>query len=255
MSTDIFDLTGEVALVTGASRGLGRSFATTLAKAGAKVALAARSTDDLKALAGEIKAAGGEAVAVRMDVTDSVSVEAAVAEAETALGPITVLVNNSGVATTASVLDQDEADWDSVIDVNLKGVWLVARAVGKRMAERGEGGSIINIASIASVKVLGRLAAYCASKAAVAQLTKSMAVELARQNIRVNAIAPGYIETDMNRDFFHSPAGQTMIKQIPQRRLGQPEDLDGVLLLLASPKASAFMTGSLLVVDGGHSIG
>lgn len=253
MSDTIFDLTGEVAFVTGASRGLGRHFATTLARAGAKVALAARSIDDLKTLADEIGAAGGEAVAVRLDVTDSASVEAAVTEAEAALGPITVLVNNSGVATTAAVLDQDEADWDKVIDVNLKGVWLVARAVGRRMAERG-GGSIINIASIASVKVLGKLAAYCASKAAVAQLTRSMAVELARRNIRVNAIAPGYIETDMNRDFFHSPAGEAMIKAIPQRRLGQPEDLDGVLLLLAS-KASAFMTGSLLVVDGGHSIG
>lgn len=254
MSNDTFDMTGEVVLVTGASRGLGQHFAHTLAGAGAKVALAARSLDSLRGVADEIMAKGGTAAPFALDVTDAASIRNAVEAAEERLGPVSVVINNSGVATTQPVLKMEERDWDAVMDVNLKGVWLVAREVGRRMVDRGQGGNIVNIASIASVKVLGRLAAYCASKAGVAQLTRSMAVELARHDIRVNALAPGYIETDMNRDFFASPAGETLIKQIPQRRIGQPEDLDGALLLLAS-QASRFMTGSMIVVDGGHAAG
>jgi NAD(P)-dependent dehydrogenase (short-subunit alcohol dehydrogenase family) len=248
-----FRLDGLTALVTGASGGLGRHFAEVLAGAGARVAIAARRMDRVAEAVAEIEAAGGRALGVEMDVTDAASVEAAFALVEDEADTVTVLVNNAGIAVTKPFLEYDEADWDRVVDTNLRGAWLVAREAARRMAEAGDGGVIVNIASILGIGVAGGVVAYAASKAGLIQLTKAMALELARHRIRVNAIAPGYIETDINRDFFASPAGQTLIKRIPQRRLGQPGDLDGVLLLLASG-ASAYMTGSVVAVDGGHLV-
>lgn len=249
-----FDLHGRVALVTGASSGLGRHFASTLARAGAAVALAARRADALDALAAEVVANGGRAVAVPMDVTDAASVEAGIRMAEQAIGPVDVLVNNAGIAVTKPLLEQTEADWDRVIDTDLKGAWLVAQAVARRMMQRGQGGAIVNIASILAARAVAQVPAYSAAKAGLVQLTRVMAVELARQGIRVNAMAPGYIETEINREFLQSEAGGRLIARIPQRRAGVPHDLDGALLLLASD-AGRYMTGTLITVDGGHSLG
>ncbi len=246
-----FDLSGRTALVTGASSGLGRHFALTLARAGAKVAVAARRADKLEELSREIEAFGSQAAAVSLDVTNPDSVAGAVGAAAERLGPIGILVNNAGVALTKGVLEASESDWDQILDTNLKGAWLVAQAAARHMAEHKQGGSIVNIASITGLRVAGQVSAYATSKAALLHLTRSMALELARHKIRVNAIAPGYIATELNQDFFASPAGEALIKRIPQRRLGQPEELDGALLLLAS-NASSYMTGSTIVVDGGH---
>ena len=251
MDTKLFDLSGRTALVTGASSGLGRHFALTLARAGARVALAARRADKLEDLRREIEGAGGQAAAVSLDVTDAAGVTTAIGDAAARLGPVRVLVNNAGVAVSKGVLEASEADWDQVVDTNLKGAWLVAQAAARHMAEHKEGGSIVNIASITGLRVAGQVAAYATSKAALLHLTRSMALELARHKIRVNAIAPGYIATELNQDFFASPAGEALVKRIPQRRLGRPEELDGALLLLASD-ASSYMTGSTIVVDGGH---
>lgn len=251
----MLDISGRCALVTGASRGLGRHFALTLAKAGAKVALAARNVDLLNQVAEEIAETGGEAIVVTLDVTDSTSVGNAIDMAEKELGALDILVNNSGVAITKPALDMSEDEWDTVIDTDLKGAWLMARDAAARMARRGAGGKIVNIASIGGLIALGQLSSYCAAKAGLIHLTHALAAELARHDIQVNAIAPGYIETDMNRAFFASESGKKLIdREIPQRRLGQPADLDGALLVLASD-ASRFMTGSVIVVDGGHSLG
>ena len=249
----LFDLTGKTALVTGASSGLGRHFAACLALAGASVVVAARRMDLLESLANELTAQGGKAAAARLDVTDAASVKAALDVCEAKFGGIDVLVNNSGVIAAASVLDQREAEWDFVLDTNLKGCFLVAAEAGRRMRAAKHPGSIINIASILGLRQAAQVAAYSTSKAALIQLTKSMALELARYGIRVNAIAPGYIETDLNRDFFATPAGEALIKRIPQRQLGQPQDLDGALLLLASG-SSRYMTGAVIEVDGGHLV-
>ena len=251
-SPSVFDLTGQRAIVTGASRGLGRHFALTLALAGAEVVLAARGIDRLKAAVKEIEGFGGCAVAIQVDVTDGKSVRACVETAEKTLGPIDILVNNAGIAVTKPLLEHTEEDWDSVLDTNLKGVWLIGQEVARRMVHRGQGGSIINIASVLGERGISQLPGYCASKGGIINLTRAMAVELAPHGIRVNAIAPGYIETDMNRQFFTTQTGQRLIKRIPQRRLGQVEDLDGVLLLLASD-ASRYMTGSVITIDGGQS--
>jgi NAD(P)-dependent dehydrogenase (short-subunit alcohol dehydrogenase family) len=253
-SSNPFDLTGKAAIVTGASSGLGRHFARTLALAGAKVALAARRVDALGELARQIEAFDERAMPVALDVTDAESVRACVEAAETELGPISILVNNAGIAHVDAALDLAEADWDRVMDTNLKGAWLMAQETARHMARLGHGGSIVNVASILGLAATGRLAAYCASKAALINLTRALAVDLARDGIRVNALAPGYVETDLNREFLTSPAGEAMKKRIPQRRFGRPEDLDGALLLLAS-ESSRYMTGSVLVVDGGQSAG
>ncbi len=250
MST-IFDLGGKVALVTGASGGLGLHFARTLSGAGAKVALAARRREQLEANVASIASAGGEAMAVAMDVTDPQSVERAIAEIAESLGPATIVVNNSGIAVPGTALDVDPDGWDRVMDTNVKGAWLVSRAAAKRMIEAKLEGSIVNIASILGFRVAGQVAPYATSKAGLLHLTRALAFEWARHRIRVNAIAPGYIETDINREFFASDAGKALLARIPQRRLGRPENLDGALLLLAS-EASAYMTGSAIVVDGGH---
>jgi NAD(P)-dependent dehydrogenase (short-subunit alcohol dehydrogenase family) len=250
MQSSLFNLTGKVALVTGASSGLGRHFAEVLAQAGARVALAARRTDALRAAADAISATGGTAAIARMDVTDAASIVAAVDEIESALGGIDILINNSGVSIAKPALEQSERDWDDVVDVNLRGAFLVATNVAKRMRQRG-GGSIINIESILSFRQAGAVAPYAASKAGLTQLTRSLAAELARYRIRVNGIAPGYFATELTRDFFGTEAAQAMIRHIPQRRLGELPDLDGPLLLLSSD-ASRYMTGATLVVDGGH---
>jgi NAD(P)-dependent dehydrogenase (short-subunit alcohol dehydrogenase family) len=248
-----FDLTGKVAMVTGASGGLGRRFALVLAKAGAKVAVAARRADRLGDLAREIEAFDGRAVPIPLDVTDSASVRQAVATAETELGPIGILVNNAGTVLVKPLLDHSEADWDRVVDTNLKGVWLMAQEVARHMVRLGHGGSIINMASMLGFVTQPHVPSYCASKAAVMHLTRAMAVELAPHKIRVNAIAPGYFETEMNRGYLASGAGKAMAARIPLGRTGAEDELDGVLLLLASD-ASTYVTGSVMSVDGGQSI-
>lgn len=250
--TDPFDLSGKVALVTGASQGLGRRFARVLAEHGAAVGLAARQVAKLEALQREIEAAGGRAASVALDVTSLPAIEAALDQLEASLGPLDILINNAGVAVSKGVLEQTEADWDQVVGTNLKGAFFVAQAVARRMAAQ-HGGSIVNLGSVLSLDVVGHLAPYAASKGGLWQLTRAMALELARHDVRVNALAPGYIATEINRDFLATEPGQRMLKKIPQRRFGVPEDLDGALLLLASD-ASRYMTGSIIVVDGGFML-
>lgn len=256
MASSIFDrmkLTGKVALVTGASSGLGHRFAELLAEAGAAVAVAARRTDRLADLTAAIVKAGGRAHAVALDVTEPKRIPAAIAEVEAKLGPIDILVNNSGTVITERFLEHAEANWDQVIDTNLKGVFLVAQAVGKRMAERGKGGSIVNIASTAATVANKGTISYNASKAGVVALTRSMAMELARYKIRVNAICPGYFISEMTAPYLGTDAGKEYLARVPMRRAGQPEELDGLLLLLASG-AGSFMTGSCVVIDGGETL-
>lgn len=246
-------LQGSIALVTGASSGLGRHFANVLARAGATVAIAARRTELLDELAQGIEAQGGRAFAARMDVSSGESIRNAYEQIEAQVGVPDIIVNNSGIVITKPLLEQQEADWDAVVDINLKGAFLVATEGARRLRKHSRGGSIINVASILGFRNAGGLAPYAASKGGLAHLTRNMALELARYDIRVNGIAPGYIDTDMNREYFSTAQGAEMIKRIPQRRLGRPEDLDGVLLLLASP-ASRYMTGTVIAVDGGHLV-
>ena len=245
-------LTGRVALVTGASGGLGAHFADALARSGARVAVAARRIAACSAVCDSIRVAGGEAHPFAMDVADATSVKAAVGAVEEHFGRLDILVNNAGIAAAAPALDLDEAQWDAVLDTNLKGSFLAAQAAARIMRRNG-GGAIVNVASILGFRVAGQVAAYAASKAGLIQLTKALALEWARHDVRVNALCPGYIETDINRHFFASEAGRAMLKRVPQRRLGQPSDLDGPLLLLCSD-ASAYMTGSVVAVDGGHLV-
>jgi NAD(P)-dependent dehydrogenase (short-subunit alcohol dehydrogenase family) len=246
-------LQGKTALITGASSGFGWHFAKVLSAAGAKVALGARRLDRLQKLQEEIRAAGGEAAAVALDVTDTASVKRAFDAAETALGPITILINNAGVPSGSYFAKTSDEDWRSVLDVNLDGVFRAGREAAQRMIAHGKGGSIINIASILGLGAIRTLSSYSASKAAVIALTKSMALELARDRIRVNALAPGYFSTEFNDAFLASEAGLRLLSRVPMRRAGRLEELDGPLLLLAS-HAGAFMTGSVLTVDGGHVV-
>ena len=249
----ILSLTNRTALVTGASAGLGRHFAGVLAAAGARVALAARRRESLDAAVAEIEAAGGQAIAVPLDVTDAASVRNGVREAAGALGGLDILVNNAGATVAKPALDYAEEEWDRVIDTNLKGAFLTAQETARVMREQGRGGSIVNIASILGLRVAGHVVAYTASKAGLVQMTQALALEWARYGIRVNALAPGYMETDLNRDFLATDAGQALIRRVPQRRLGRLSDLDGPLLLLCSD-ASAYMTGAVVPVDGGHLV-
>jgi NAD(P)-dependent dehydrogenase (short-subunit alcohol dehydrogenase family) len=248
-----FSLDGRVALVTGASRGLGRHFAGVLARAGAAVALAARDETTLAQAAYELDGAGGRTVALVLDVTDSKSVKACVAAAERALGPIDILVNNAGIAVSKPLLEHSEEDWDRVLDTNLKGAWLMSRELAARWIELRRAGRIINISSLLALRTIRNVPSYTAAKAGLDHLTRTLAVELARYGIAVNAIAPGYVETDMNRGFLSSDTGKALIARIPAGRVGAPEDLDGALLLLASP-AGAYLNGVVLPVDGGHAV-
>ena len=253
--SDRFDLTGRVALVTGASSGLGRHFAKTLSAAGAKVVLAARRVDRLEALASEIEASGGEALAVAMDVTKAETIQAGLEATLARFGePADIIVNNSGLSREDWFTNMDEDDFDLVMDTNTKGVWLVARAFAGALVKSGKPGSMINIASVAGKRVGYTMAAYCASKAACEHMTRAMAIEMARYGVRVNAIAPGYFETEINDSFLASDEGDKMRKRIPMRRFGEHEELSGPLLLLASD-AGSFMTGATVVVDGGHMWG
>jgi NAD(P)-dependent dehydrogenase (short-subunit alcohol dehydrogenase family) len=246
-------LEGQAALVTGANGGLGAHFASTLAKAGAKVAIAARRPDTLREVESAIRELGGQATAIALDVTRRDSVARAFDQASKLLGPITVVVNNAGIAITKPLLEHTDDDWNQVIDVNLTGAWRVAQEAARHMIEHEQGGSIINIASIIGLRVAAQVPSYAASKAALIHLTKAMALELARHKIRVNALAPGYVETGINREFFSSQAGQALIKRIPQRRIGQAEELDAALLLFASG-AGSYATGSVLAIDGGQLV-
>lgn len=255
MTADVLSkgLAGRAALVTGASSGLGRHFAEILARHGSKVVLAARRVDRLEALKSTIEAAGGSALVAGLDVTDTASVGACFAAAEQAFGAVDIVVNNAGVPSAGWFVDTTDAQWRQVLDVNLDGVFRVARAAAHHMKAHGRGGSIINVASILGFTVLKGVAPYAVSKAAVIQLTKAMALELARDRIRVNALAPGYLATELNSDYLASDAGRKLVSRIPLQRVGSLEELDGPLLLLASD-AGAFMTGSVLSVDGGHSL-
>lgn len=253
-SARAFDLRGTVVLVTGASRGLGRAGALALAAAGADLALAGRSAGDLARVAGEARALGVRAETFRADLREPAAIEAMVAAALGAFGRIDVLVNNAGVAGAEKpFVELDAADWDEVLAVDLRAPALCARAVARAMIERRQG-RIVNVASIGALMPISRLAPYCASKAGLVQLTRVMALELARHNIQVNAICPGYFATPMNEAFFASPAGQHMIQHdIPMRRLGDPAELGPTVVYLASA-ASSFMTGSVITIDGGHTL-
>lgn len=248
-----FDLTGKVAIVTGASSGLGHHFAQSLAAHGATVVVAARRAERLSALVQKITDAGGKALAVSLDVTDTASIKACVETAVKTFGGVDILVNNAGIADPAPALTTTEAQWNATIDTNLNGAWHMAQAVAQAMVAGKRPGSIINIASILGLRVATALPAYVAAKAGLVHLTKALALEWARVNIRVNAIAPGYILTEINQEWFSSEGGQAAIKRIPQRRIGTPADLDGPLLLLASD-VSSYMTGSVIVADGGHAV-
>jgi NAD(P)-dependent dehydrogenase (short-subunit alcohol dehydrogenase family) len=250
---DLFGLSGRHALVTGASSGLGRHFAGVLATAGASITVAARRETALAETVSSLNASGATAQAVRMDVTDATSIERAFAEAEAGQGAVTIVINNAGVTMTRTALEVTERDWSAILDTNLKGAWLVAQQAARRMIHHNSGGSIVNIASILGLRIAGGVAPYAISKAGVVQMTKALALEWARHRVRVNALAPGYIETDLNDDFFSSDAGKALIRRIPQRRLGETKELDGPLLLLACD-AGSYMTGSVVTVDGGHLV-
>ena len=247
------DLSGKVALVTGASSGLGDRFARVLAQAGATVALASRRVERLKELRAEIDAEGGEAHVYELDVTNISSVRACMAQVEIDLKKIDIVINNSGVSTQGRVLEVSEADYDYVMDTNLKGAFFVAQQAANVMVAKKTPGRIINIASVAGQKVLSQLSVYCMSKAAVIHMTKAMALEWGRFGINVNAICPGYIETDINSTYFKSENGQKLMNMLPRRRLGQPDDLDGLLLLLASD-AAGFINGAVITADDGLSV-
>jgi len=249
----VFEINDRHILVTGGSSGFGRHFARFLAGNGASVTLAARRAEALAEGVAEINGSGGKAQSVFLDVTIAGKIDDAVRQAETKFGPIHAVVNNAGVTATRPALDQDERAWDSVVDTNLKGVWLVAQAVARRMIANKVRGSIVNIASILGVRVAGAVAPYAISKAGVIQMTKALALEWARYGIRVNSLAPGYFATELNDEFFESENGKALIRRVPQRRLGQLTELDGPLLLLISD-AGSFMTGSVIVVDGGHLV-
>ncbi|WP_348707581.1 SDR family oxidoreductase [Acidovorax soli] len=255
------DLSGRVALVTGASSGLGAQFARTLARAGAGVVLASRRLEKLKELRARIEGEGGDAHVVELDVTDHDSIKAAVAHAETEMGSIDILVNNSGVSTTQRIQDVTPEDYDFIFDTNVKGAFFVAQEVGKRMLARSRGaapgsftgGRIINIASMAGLKVLPQIGAYCMSKAAVVQMTKAMALEWGKFGINVNAICPGYIDTEINHHHWQTEQGKKLMDMLPRKRVGQPQDLDALLVMLASDQ-SHFVNGAVIAADDGFGV-
>lgn len=254
------NLEGKVALVTGASSGLGQRFAQVLSQAGAKVVLASRRVERLKELRAGIEAAGGAAHVVSLDVTDVQSIKAAVAHAETEAGTIDILVNNSGVSTMQKLVDVTPADFEFVFDTNTRGAFFVAQEVAKRMIMRANGGGngkppcrIINIASVAGLRVFPQIGLYAMSKAAVVQMTRAMALEWGRHGINVNAICPGYIDTEINHYLWETEQGQKLQSMLPRRRVGKPQDLDGLLLLLAADE-SQFINGSIISADDGFGL-
>ncbi|MGZ5235149.1 MAG: SDR family oxidoreductase [Caldimonas sp.] len=255
------DLSGRVALVTGASSGLGAQFARVLARAGAGVALAGRRVERLKTLRAEIEAAGGDAHVVRLDVTDHDSIKSAVAHTETEMGTIDILINNSGVATTQKLVDVTPEEFDYTFDVNVRGAFFVAQEVGKRMIARAQGaapgtftgGRIVNIASFAGLRVLGRIGVYAMSKAAVVHMTRAMALEWGRYGINVNALCPGYIDTEINHHQWQTDSGKKFIESMPRRRIGEPEDLDAVLVMLCANE-SHFVNGAVIQADDGFGV-
>src|SRR3569832_2456 len=252
-----FNFQGKTALITGASSGLGARFAKVLAQAGAQVVLAARRVERLKELRAEIEAGGGAAHVVSLDVTDPASIKSAIAHAETEAGAIDILVNNAGVSTTQKLIDVSPEDYAYVMDTNQRGAFFVAQETAKRMITRAKGDPskqhrIINIASVAGLRVLPQIGIYCMSKAAVVHMTKSMAVERGKYGININAICPGYIETEINAEYFSTEQGQELVARLPRKRIGKPEDLDGLLLLLASEE-SHFINGAIMTADDGMS--
>ncbi|PUA20225.1 SDR family NAD(P)-dependent oxidoreductase [Glaciimonas sp. PCH181] len=247
----IFDLTGRTALVTGASSGIGRHFALTLAAAGAEVVVTARRVDRLHALVAEIHASGGKAHAMALDVTQRTAIQTCLDAAIQTCGSLDIIVNNAGISDTKNVLKYNDDDWDAILDTNLKGAWMMTQEAAQRMLTFDRGGSIINVSSILARRVTGGVGPYSAAKAGLSHLTRSMALELARYAIRVNAIAPGYIVTELNEEFLGSAAGDQLKSRIPSRSFGEAASLDGALLLLASD-AGRYMTGAEIVVDGGH---
>jgi NAD(P)-dependent dehydrogenase (short-subunit alcohol dehydrogenase family) len=249
----IFDLTGKVALVTGASSGLGARFAEVLAENGAALALVARRTDRLGAVKARIEKSGGRAIAVEADVRDRAAMKAAFDAAEKTFGTVTVLVNNAGVVHSGRAVELKEEDWRRVLSTNLDAVFYWAQEAARRMLAAGKGGAIVNIASVLGLNVDKGVVAYATAKAGVVQLTKALALELAFKNIRVNAIAPGWIVTDINRDYLSGEQGAAMKRQIPMGRFGEERDLDGPLLLLVSD-AGRYMTGATIVADGGQVV-
>lgn len=248
---DIFSVEGKHILITGASSGLGAHMAGMLAGRGARISAAARRVDRLQSLVEDIRAGGGEAAAMTMDVVEQASVEAGFADALARYGAVDVVINNAGTAARAPAEETAAEDWRRVIDANLNGAWYVAQCAGRQMIESGNGGSIINLASIMAYRQSQGLAAYCSSKAAVNHLTHVLALEWAPHGIRVNAIAPGYIYSEMTEALLASERGQAMIANTPMQRAGTPEELDGAVLLLAS-EASSYINGATIVVDGGH---
>ncbi|MCW3475358.1 SDR family NAD(P)-dependent oxidoreductase [Limobrevibacterium gyesilva] len=246
-------IAGRVALVTGASSGLGRRFAQVLAREGAALAIGARRTDRLEALAGELRAAGGRVITLAIDVTSTASVREAAAAVEQQLGPIEILVNNAGVSRQARLEDVEEDAYDAVMDTNLKGAFFMAQAAARQMIRHRIEGRIVNIASVAALRTLGQLGVYCMSKAGVTQMTHVMAREWARHGINTNAICPGYIATEISADFLQTEAGQRMVQGLPRRRMGEPQDLDGLLLLLCAREASRFINGAVIAADDGFT--
>lgn len=252
MTPKCFDLSGRVALVTGASKGLGRTIATALAGAGATVALVSRTKADLEAVAAALTASGSRAVAVSADVTDEASIEEMVAQVLTQCGQIDILVNNAGGGETRSVVDMDATQWDWIMDLNVRGPMLCCKHVGPHMLERRRG-KVVNVASVMASRVARYMSAYSASKAALVQLTRTLALEWIHHNVQVNALCPGYFLTDMNAEFFASERGKRFVADLPIRRLGEPAELAGAAVFLASD-ATSYITGTTLYVDGGHSL-
>jgi NAD(P)-dependent dehydrogenase (short-subunit alcohol dehydrogenase family) len=255
------DLSGRVAFVTGASSGLGAQFARVLSAAGAGVVLAARRMDRLKDLRAELEAAGGDAHVVELDVTRHDSIKAAVAHAETEMGAIDILVNNSGVGATQKLTDVSPKDYDHLFDVNTKGAFFVAQEVAKRMIARSKGeapgtftgGRIVNVASMAGLSVAPGIGVYCMTKAAVVHMTRVMALEWGKFGINVNAICPGYIDTEINHHVWQTEAGQRMVQSMPRKRVGQPRDLDALLMMLCANE-SHFINGAVITADDGQSL-
>ena len=255
------DLSGRVALITGASSGLGAQFARVLSQAGAAVVLGGRRSDRLKELRAEIEGQGGDAHVVELDVTDLDSIKSAVAHAETEVGVLDILINNSGVSATQKILDVTPDDFDFIFDTNVRGAFFVAQEVGRRMVARARGaapgtytgGRIVNIASMAGLRVLSQIGPYAMSKAAVIHMTRAMALEWGKFGINVNAICPGYIDTEINHHHWSTEQGQKLIAMLPRKRVGDPKDLDAVLMMLASDQ-SHFVNGAVIAADDGFAV-